>query len=332
MPSVSLALLVRLYCRLVWRRPGLARRALFYVPTWRMLLSTALNEVCYRLRLRRSFRLTCAVVELSARCNLRCTICARHQVMTRPQGHMALETFRSLVDGNPGIGMYILVGWGEMMLNGAFWEAVEHLRRRGKRIALTTNATLLDEANVERLLASGIGHVTVSMDGVDQVYEAIRGIPFARLEANVRRLSRRIAQTGAPVYLEINAAATPAVVAQEAEMRRRLGPYVDDIRLSSYVEYNRQLPTNRTRPCRELWRGMITVWYDGTVVPCCMDYNTTMPIGSVGDGPLQDLWNGQASRAFRREHTGGRFLRRCATCYEAPPVDGETGIEARFVD
>lgn len=327
-----LGFLVQAYCRYIWRRPGLARRVLFYTPDWKTLYQTAVNEFFYLIGRDRGYRVTCAVVELSSRCNLDCTICARFSVMKREQGHMSMETFRAMVDNNPGVGMYILVGWGEMMLNRIFWDAVAYLKERGKRVALTTNATLLNEKNVELMIRSGITHITVSMDGMGETYEAIRGVSYARIEQNLKRLSSRIRETNAGIYLEINAAGTPEVVAQAAEMRRVLGSYVDDIRFSSYVEYNKELKTNRTKPCREFWRGMITVWSDGSVVPCCMDYNTTMKLGSVVDTPLQRLWNSEVNRSFRKEHKRGEYKRRCATCHESPPADKTVGIEKRFVD
>ena len=146
------------------------------------------------------------------------------------------------------------------------------------------------------------------------------------------RLSKRVRAAGADIYLEINAAGTPEVIAQASEVKKKLGSYVDDIRFSSYVEYNKELKTNRTKPCREFWRGMITVWSDGSVVPCCMDYNTTMGMGSVVDMPLQKLWNNTINRSFRREHLQRDFKRRCETCYEAVPQDDGLGIEKRFVE
>jgi len=323
---------VGVYCRYIWRRPGLTKRVLFYTPDWRTLFRTGMNEIFYLLKRDRGYRVTCAVVELSSRCNLDCTICARFNVMKREQGHMSMETFKALVDKNPDVGMYILVGWGEMMLNRIFWEAVAYLKERGKHVALTTNATLLNEKNVEKIIDSGISHITVSMDGIGEVYEAIRGVSYERIEANLKRLSQRIAETGNEIYLEINAAGTPEVIGQAEEMRAKLGGDVDDIRFSSYVEYNKELKTNRTKPCREFWRGMITVWSDGSVVPCCMDYNTTMKMGDVRNTTLQDLWNDDINRNFRREHLRGEYKRRCETCYEAPPVDNDVGIESRFVD
>ena len=329
--SVILEILVRFYCRYFLRRPGLTKRVLFYIPDWKTLYETGMNEIFYLFKRESGYRVTCAVVELSSRCNLDCTICARFSVMKREQGHMTFETFKALVDNNPDVRIYILVGWGEMMMNKIFWEALEYLKARGKRVALTTNATLFNAKNVERLVNSGIDHITVSMDGMGEVFEAIRGVSYSKIEKNLLRLSNKIRETNSDIYLEINAAGTPEVVAQAPTMRERLGAHVDDIRFSSYVEYNKELKTNRTKPCREFWRGMITVWSDGSVVPCCMDYNTTMKMGDVAVNSLQDLWNNETNKGFRREHMRGEFKRRCETCYEVVDKNAGEGIANRFV-
>lgn len=320
---------VSFYFRYILRRPNLISRVLFYIPDWRVFWQTAVNELCYLMRRRRGFRVTCVVVELSGRCNLDCKMCARHSTMTRDQGDMTLETFRKLVDTNPEIRNYILVGWGEMLMNPLFFEATDYLRRQGKRISLTSNATLFTSANIEKILGSGISHITISMDGMDDVYQANRGIPFAKVERNLVALSNRIRATGANIHVEINSIGHPDVLAQADEMWKRLGPYVDDIRISSHVEYNQLLPTNRTKPCREFWRGMISVLHDGRVVPCCMDYNASMVLGKVGDGSLWEIWNNERSQLLRAEQLQLKFNHRCATCYETTPRKGDA-IEKRF--
>lgn len=320
--------IISVYFRFILKRPHLTRRVLFYLPNLRTFYFTVINEIKYRLKSLKGYRVTCIVVELSTKCNMDCVICARHEVMTRPQSHMSMDTFKTLVDHNPGIDLYILVGWGEMMLNPNFFEAIDCLRQKGKKIALTTNAALLSEKNVDLVLKSGISHITLSIDGLDDVYESIRGVPFGKIEENIQRLAKKNREYGNPVYVEINAVGRPDVLGQAPEMFKRLGPYVDDIRFSSYLEYNKLQKTNRTRPCREFWRGMITVLFNGAVVPCCMDYNASMVIGHVNDGSLQLIWNNVRMMALRKEHVGLQFNRRCATCFEEAPPD--TRINKRF--
>lgn len=317
------------YFKFVLRRPHLYRRSLFYMPDLRTLIATGINEIYYLLRKTSGYRVTCVVVELTTRCNLNCVICARHQVMTRVQGDMDEDTFAALVDSNPHVRLYILVGWGEMMLNKRFFEMVDYLGRKNKRIALTTNATLMTDENVRKLVNSAISHITMSVDGIDKVYESIRSCPFSKIESSIVRLYNAIKESKRNIYVEINAVGRPDVLAQAAEMRRRLGPYVNDIRFSSYLEYNKLLKTNRKTPCREFWRGMISVLYDGSVVPCCMDFNATMTAGRVDEAALQYIWNNSRMKKMRKEHTQLIFKNRCSTCHEVSPQASDP-VDKRF--
>jgi radical SAM protein with 4Fe4S-binding SPASM domain len=325
----ALKRLIEFSARHVLKRPNLAKRIAFYMPDWVTALRTLLNEVFYQLKLTRGYAVTAVVVELSSVCNLDCIICARHKVMTREQGHMDLVLFKRLVDANTSVRNYILVGWGEMMLNPIFFDAVDYLKSKGKRVALTSNATLFTPDNCERIVMSGISHITISMDGIDKVYQSIRGFPFETIEANITTLSETIRRHGADVYVEINSVALPAVLSQKDDITRRIGPFVDDIRYSSYLEYNKLKKNNRKNPCRELWRGMITVLYDGRVVPCCMDYNATMDLGHISESSLDELWNNELAISMRSEQLQRKFLRRCATCFEVNPCKNAE-IDKRF--
>jgi radical SAM protein with 4Fe4S-binding SPASM domain len=60
------------------------------------------------------------------------------------------------------------------------------------------------------------------------------------------------------------------------------------------------------KPCFLLWRFLV-VHYDGTVVPCCMDFTQAMPIGNIMERPLKELWNGKTLRKLRELHIQGRY-------------------------
>ena len=67
-------------------------------------------------------------------------------------------------------------------------------------------------------------------------------------------------------------------------------------------------------PCKELWAGP-TVHFDGTLVPCCMDYDDSMPLGNI----FKDwtLWEkGVEINKLRRLHTEGRWdeVAMCRNC------------------
>ena len=59
-------------------------------------------------------------------------------------------------------------------------------------------------------------------------------------------------------------------------------------------------------PCQRLWTGM-NIHFDGSVVPCCIDYNDEHVLGNVSTESLHDIWNNLAYVKFRKLHTDGKW-------------------------
>jgi len=68
-------------------------------------------------------------------------------------------------------------------------------------------------------------------------------------------------------------------------------------------------------PCQRLWTGL-NIHFDGSVVPCCIDYNDENVLGNVGKDTLQNVWDGLDFEAFRRLHMDWRWdeIPMCREC------------------
>src|SRR2546429_9586964 len=75
--------------------------------------------------------------------------------LSRCEGALSFETFRSLVDGNPRLRRVTLQGLGEPLLAPDLDRMVEHAAARGIAMGFNTNAMLLTERRAERLLRAG---------------------------------------------------------------------------------------------------------------------------------------------------------------------------------
>jgi radical SAM protein with 4Fe4S-binding SPASM domain len=60
------------------------------------------------------------------------------------------------------------------------------------------------------------------------------------------------------------------------------------------------VPAERT-PCQRLWTGL-NVHFDGTVVPCCIDYDEMMHFGNINEESLEDIWKGKRFQNMRNMH------------------------------
>ena len=82
-------------------------------------------------------------------------------------------------------------------------------------------------------------------------------------------------------------------------------PKVDDVRISDVMDRGQgeslsvgdQVTIGRNRCPQPFQR--LTVGRDGTVVPCCADWNEIFPVGDVNSERLIDIWRGYKMEAVR---------------------------------
>ena len=67
--------------------------------------------------------------------------------------------------------------------------------------------------------------------------------------------------------------------------------------------------------CDGLWIG-VNINYDGTVVPCCFDFNGSFVLGDVKKQTLQEIWNSRAFSYFRKAHSARnpKLIPICGDC------------------
>ena len=82
--------------------------------------------------------------------------------------------------------------------------------------------------------------------------------------------------------------------------------------------------------CYEPWVGF-AVLADGTVVPCCNDYDARQILGDLRNQTIKEVWNGSAMRKLRKmfansEDREGTICHKCPTpCAAAGDVRGGHG-------
>jgi radical SAM protein with 4Fe4S-binding SPASM domain len=60
------------------------------------------------------------------------------------------------------------------------------------------------------------------------------------------------------------------------------------------------------RYCEFPWASL-SLLYDGTVVPCPLDYEGELTMGNVKDNTLEEIWNSKKYDDFRKMHAAGNF-------------------------
>ena len=303
--------LAPLVARLYLRRPELSELVAIKYGTTRAAWWAAYNELLFRLRRTRGYRLISANFEVTNRCNLSCTICPVNQGMKRPKAKMDLDTFARFLDRNPGLEFILLFQWGEPLLVRELPEMIALAARRGIKTMITTNGTLLDESWCGRLLDSGLTRLTLSVDGNPETHAAIRGVALEPLRANLQRLRRMRDERGADLGVDVSMVVNDATERHWGEVGRAWAGVAD--RIQAIPQF---MVAVRKNACREPNRGALVVLADGSVTVCCADPEGDEVVGHIEEGTLQEILNNKRMQAFRRAHFDGAFPEICKECGE----------------
>jgi radical SAM protein with 4Fe4S-binding SPASM domain len=129
-------------------------------------------------------------LEFSSRCNLECHHC--FAALDR-KTHMSRETLDRIFDGVSDLEPVTMVlNGGEPLLNPEWRYAVEEGRRRGLRIVMYTNGTLVTEEVASFMAKHRVAKASISLDGFEAQNDAMRGSrAFQRTTAGIKRLTSR---------------------------------------------------------------------------------------------------------------------------------------------
>jgi radical SAM protein with 4Fe4S-binding SPASM domain len=116
-----------------------------------------------------------AVWEITLRCDLACVHCGSRAGRARPDELTTAECL-DLVDQMADLGVreVTLIG-GEAYLRDDWLEIVRALRRRGLQASMTTGGRGLTAERAAAAAAAGLQSVSVSLDGLEQTHDRLRG-------------------------------------------------------------------------------------------------------------------------------------------------------------
>jgi len=240
---------------------------------------------------------------------------------------MGLGLFRRIIDEGVAHGLCSikLSFRGEPLLHPQLPEMVAYAKSRGVLdVYFNTNATLLREATIHRLLDAGLDRISISVEGISkETYEAYRvGARFEQVVDNVKALRRIREARGLPYpQIRIQTVLLPELESSFPEYVGFWQPLADEV---AYLDRRREGPgdDNRGRvaawACPMLWQRMSILW-DGTLLPCLMhgvaDFGL-MALGNVRQVEIKEMWLGERLEHIRQLHRAGRAheLEACDRC------------------
>lgn len=133
-----------------------------------------------------------AYFSLTNRCNLRCQMCSIAKNTGRIDQELSVSKIKEIILQIKGLGIkHIIFSGGEPLLRQDLFEILEFAIGNG--IAMTdiiTNGMLLNDNSLMRLVEVGLNHITISLDGLKENTDRIRGNGiFDKAQENMDKLN-----------------------------------------------------------------------------------------------------------------------------------------------
>lgn len=244
-----------------------------------------------------------------------------------------------------------LIG-GEPLLHPAFNDLVGYIRGKGFPVAITTNGYQL-ERHVDHLLSVKTNHITVSIDGPEELHDEIRGVKGSYAHAR-KGISMINASSGYKPTIAINCTISPANHDRILETVRTLDAWGASSITVQHLVYDRndttladdisprivarELTRLQTEPpgtpfnifppiepmdihayYRDLeypfGRHCIIPWFVARIYPGSeVAPCLDLYMGSLSSTPLSDIWNNSRWRRLRSMRRAGTLLPGCVRC------------------
>jgi len=112
---------------------------------------------------------------LVRRCNLTCKHCYSISADTDFKGELASDEVYTVMDDLKQFGVPVLIlSGGEPLLRPDIFDISHRARAMGFYVGLSTNGTLIDEYNIEKIAAVGYNYVGISIDGMRETHDKFR--------------------------------------------------------------------------------------------------------------------------------------------------------------
>lgn len=111
-------------------------------------------------------------IDVTSKCNLRCKHCRVNEI----EYDMPLEeiktAFKKLSDFKP---RGVFISGGEPLIREDIVDIVKESKKLAPVTVLNTNSLLLTEKNLKDLIEAGLNYIQVSVDGIEEQHDYIRG-------------------------------------------------------------------------------------------------------------------------------------------------------------
>ncbi len=266
-------------------------------------------------------------VEISSLCDLNCPMCYTITDEYKQKVNRALmdfELFKKIIDESVKKNLFSirLSLRGESFLHPKIFDMIEYAKKQGiKEVSTLTHGGRIDEKKFEKLVDLGLDWLTISFDGVGEMYEKIR-YPL-KYDDMIKKIAKfkEIKKQKKSVKPVIKVQTIwPAISNNPQEFYDTFNNITDQIASNPLIDYlhnDTDILFEKNFTCPQLWQRL-TIGADGRVMLCANDEMMSNQVGDVNDESIFDIWHGkklEKAREVHLKHMGAKELEPCKHCY-----------------
>lgn len=266
-------------------------------------------------------------------CNARCVMCGVN-FRKQKKGIMSEELFdkikNEIAEYKDHVEKVMLYLDGEPLLDRYLISRIKAVKEAGiKKVNIASNASLLNGKKAVELIDAGLDEVYITIDSLKKgIYEQIRkGLCFETVKNNIlefikirNQLNPKLSIRIQMVLQELNHEEkddfikywTPLLAENDQVVVQKAHNWGSQIQTMKFGDEN---TVNRI-PCIAIW-GTFCIHMNGMAGLCCMDTDTTIPLGNIMQKSIKEIWNSKQLQAIRQKHISGER-------YTIPLCDGCT--------
>lgn len=264
-------------------------------------------------------------VEIASKCQMRCPMCWTTYMHDRLKGIMRFDLYKKIIDEASQNGIFsIKLSWrGEPLLNPHLIEMINYAKEKKiKSVAFLTNAELLTEKMTHKLLSTDLDWISISADGVDEIYDKIR-FPAKFDETLVRvayfKNERDKLKKNKPL-IRVQSIAS-AIKKNPKKFYESWNSRVDKInviadQIRDFDVKSDELEFDKYFICPKPFQRL-AIAHTGKVHQCIADYEGKNILGDVNKQTIKEVWDGENNRKLResfKKHNYYKINKACMEC------------------
>lgn len=275
--------------------------------------------------------------ELSSLCNLQCPMCytitESFKTTVKPT-LMDLSLFKRIIDEIAGkVPALRLSLRGEPTLHPQFIDCIRYAKERGiGEVSFLTNGSRMTGDYFRQIMDAGADWITISVDGMDEVYEKIRR-PLKFRQTFERIMDAKTIKEKAGLHKPVIKVQSiwPAIRESFEAYYNTFVPYTDLIAFNPLIDYlgnDNDIIYMNDFICPQHYQRLV-IGSDGTALMCANDGENKAVIGNANTESIHEIWHGRklgAMREIHRQHKGFLKIPVCRKCYlPRKTQDSESG-------